>query len=279
MPAANHESQEPEIIDAHVHLFPERMFLAVWKYFESHDWPVHREQVEQIAQTLRGHGVSLAVGLAYPHKLGVAGSLNRFMEQVGASDALFWPFASVHPEDEDFTQVVEHALASPHLHGFKFQPLVQRFDINHPKLDLLYERCTEQDVPLTMHVGTGPLENPFVGPAHFRRLLARYPDLRVCVAHMGAPEYDDFLELMDDHPKMYLDTTMIQTRTDLFDTTFRGDPERLARHADRICFGSDWPNVPYPYAEALDSVSRFDLPAEEIAAIRGSNARRFLKLP
>jgi len=266
------------IVDLHVHVFPERMFAAVWRYFRAWDWPVHHEQVDQITQTLTRHGVTLATGLSYPHRPGVARELNRFMAAVGARAPRFKPFASVHVDDADLDETVDEALASPHLHGFKFQPLVQRFDLNHPRLDRLYARCVEQDVPLLVHAGRAPQDTPHVGVVHFRRLLAHHPELRVCVAHMGAPEYDDFLELLDDHPRMYLDTTMINTRTDLFDNTWRGDPARLQRHADRICFGSDWPNVPYAYQEALDSVARFPLPAAARAGVLGDNARRFLKL-
>ncbi len=266
------------IIDVHVHIFPERMFAAVWDYFEQRGWQVHREPVEIVARTLRAHGVERAVSLSYPHKAGVAGPLNRFMESVGQKDDLFLPFASVHPDDEDFEAIVDHAMDSAHIHGFKFQPLVQRFDVNHPRLDYLYQRCIDGEVPVTMHIGSAPTANEFLGPDHFRRLVARFNDLRVCVAHMGAPEYDDFLELLDDHPNMFLDTTMINTRTDLFDTCFHGDLERLARHSDRICFGSDWPNVPYPYMEAIDSVPRFHLPRGSLQAIYSDNARRFLKL-
>lgn len=278
MPCA--KDRPTRIVDAHVHLFPERMFQAVWDYFEQRDWPVHREPVERIAQTLKDHGVELAIGLSYPHKAGVAGPLNRFMASVGASDPLFVPFASVHPEDEDLEAIVEHALGSPHLHGFKFQPLVQRFDVNHPRLDGFYERCQADQVPITMHMGSAPIANAYVGPEHLRTLLKRFPDLRVCVAHMGAPEYDSFLGLMADHPNMFLDTTMIQVPTDLFDTTFRGDPSALARCADRICFGSDWPNVPYAYREAIDSVPRFPWPegAGAVQAVYRDNALRFLKL-
>ncbi|MCZ7583914.1 MAG: amidohydrolase [Deltaproteobacteria bacterium] len=68
--------------------------------------------------------------------------------------------------------------------------------------------------------------------------------------------------MLDDYPEMYLDTTMINTVTDLFPNTWTGDAEKLARHADRVMFGSDWPNVPYAYADALASVPRFPLPPD-----------------
>jgi len=265
------------IADLHVHLFPVPMFMAVWEYFETRGWSVHREHVEAVDRTLAAHGVEVATALSYPHKPGVARPLNRFMESVGQRFPRFRPFASVHVEDEDLEDEIRRVFESPHLHGFKFQPLVQRFDVNDRRLDPLYQGCLELEVPLIMHMGTAPISNEFVGFAHFRRLIERYPELRVCVAHMGGFEFDEFLGLLDDHPNMYLDTTMINVTTDLFDTSWRGDAERLARHADRICFGSDWPNVPYDYQEALDSVPRFPLSAEAQKLVRWDNALQFLK--
>ena len=253
------------------------MFEAIWSFFEGGGWGVHREQVDAIADTLRRHGVDLATGLSYPHKRDMARSLNRFMADVVKAHPLFRPFGSVFVEDEDFRECVDDVFASPHLFGFKFQPLVQRFDINHPKLDYLYARCQEADFPILMHAGRAPMVNEFVGLKHFVKLIARFPDLRICVAHMGAPEYDGFLRLCDDHPRLFLDTTMINTHTDLFDNRWVGDADLLARHADRICFGSDWPNVPYSYAEAIHSVSRFPLVEQARAGVMGENALRFLR--
>lgn len=264
------------IVDLHTHVFPRRMFEAVWEYFETRDWPVHREYVEDMAATLTAHGVTRAVGLSYPHKPGVARSLNRFMMEVGERVPLFRPFASVHPEDDDLRETIDEALASPHIHGFKFQPLVQRFDVNDPRLDALYEPCRERRIPITMHIGSGPVANEFVGVPHFTKLMRRFPDLRICVPHMGAPEFADFLALLDDCPNMFLDTTMVNTRTTLFENTWRGDGERLARNADRVCFGSDWPNVPYSYQEAIDSVRRYPFAEEHLPLVYRENALRFL---
>jgi len=253
------------IIDLHVHLFPEPMFRAIWDYFENRDWPVHRQGAEEIAETLQAHGITHATGLSYPHKTGVARELNRFNAEVGERLPFFWPFACVHVDDADLRDCVDEAIRSDHLHGFKFQPLVQRFDVNDPRLDYLYERCLEADFPILAHLGTAPMKNDWVGFAHFRRLMERFPELRICVAHMGADECDEFVHMLDSHPRMYLDTAMINTRTDLFDTTWRG------------CFGSDWPNVPYQYQEALDSVERFPFPNETLPEIMHNNALRFLK--
>ncbi len=266
------------ILDLHLHAFPPRMFEAVWRFFEGRDWTVQRQQAAEIAATLAAHGVERAVALNYPHKPGVARSLNQFGMDLAVEHPVFLPFASVHVEDADLRAVTDEALASPHLYGFKFQPLVQAFDVNDPRLDYLWEACLEADFPLLLHLGTAPYANEWVGLHHFDRLLSRYPDLRVCVAHMGAFEVDGFLERLERYPRMVMDTAMINVQTDLFDTRWQGDTQRLRRHVDRICYGSDWPNVPYPYEEALQSLRRFPFDADALPALYADNARRFLKL-
>lgn len=270
------KKQKNGIVDLHVHLFPDRMFQAVWKYFESYGWAVHHENVEKIEQTLTSYGITLAVGLSYPHKKGVAESLNLFMEKVGREFPLFYPFASVHPEDENFEQYIDYAIQSDHIFGFKFQPLVQQFDVNTPRLDYLYTQCEERQIPIVMHIGSGPYGNQYVGPRHFAKLMKRFENLRICVPHMGGPEYDYFLSMLDDYPNMFLDTTMIETPTDVFDTRFTGNRKKLFEHSDRICFGSDWPNVPYSYREALDSVEGFGFQKEDRIRVMNENGIRFL---
>jgi len=108
--------------------------------------------------------------------------------------------------------------------------------------------------------------------------MKRFPDLRICVPHMGAPEFDEFLYLMGDYPHMFLDTTMINTPTDLFDTTFKGNQELLFRYGHRVCFGSDWPNVPYEYNEAIASVEKFGFDPKSHGRVMCENGYHFLNL-
>ncbi len=271
-------TKNPKIIDLHVHAFPARMQKAVWEYFKSVGWGFHEEYTEQIRKTLRNHGVTNAVVLSYPHKAGVAKSLNQFMETLGQSDMMLLPFASVYPDDDDFRETVDDALKSPHLYGFKFQPLVQRFDVNDSRLDYLYKKCLEHDFPITMHIGSGPTANEFVGFGHFNKLMKRFEQLRICVPHMGWTEFEEFLLMMDDHPNMFLDTAVINVKDQLIDTTYPVKPERLLRHADRVCFGTDWPLVHYDYQTALDSVKKFNFPPDIHQKVMYDNAVRFLKL-
>ncbi len=89
-------------------------------------------------------------------------------------------------------------------------------------------------------------------------LMRRYPNLAVIIAHMGMPEYEAFLDLADEYPRVYLDTTMAFTDFVEADMPF---PEaalpRLDALRSKILLGTDFPNIPYGYLHQLDAIERF----------------------
>jgi predicted TIM-barrel fold metal-dependent hydrolase len=80
------------------------------------------------------------------------------------------------------------------------------------------------------------------------------------IAHMGMPEYTEFLDIATLHQEVRLDTTM--SFTDFSESAWPfpvAERSRLLDLQDRIMFGSDFPNIPYPYLDALEAVRRLDL--------------------
>ena len=68
------------VIDAHVHLFPDHLFSAVWQWFEKFGWPIrYKLSSEKIIQFLLSRGISRIVALHYAHKPGVSRDLNAYM--------------------------------------------------------------------------------------------------------------------------------------------------------------------------------------------------------
>jgi predicted TIM-barrel fold metal-dependent hydrolase len=116
----------------------------------------------------------------------------------------------------------------------------------------------EAGTPVVVHAGSGPVANGFTGPGPFGEVLARHPRLTAVIAHLGAPEYDGFFALTDRHERVYLDTTMAFTD---FSGTLGIFPDRLLPQlrdlglAGRILLGSDFPNIPYQYAEQLSALA------------------------
>jgi predicted TIM-barrel fold metal-dependent hydrolase len=118
-----------------------------------------------------------------------------------------------------------------------------------------------------IHCGSGPVPGDYTGPEPIRRLLGRYPQLRLIVAHLGMPEYTEFLDICESSADIRLDTTM--AFTPFVDDTMPFPPSQLHRLrdlGDRILFGSDFPNIPYGYADAMRSITR--LPGIDDAWLR-----------
>ena len=67
----------PAVIDAHVHLFPPRMFEAIWRWFDANAWPVrHKLEAPAVIRFLLDRGVERIVALHYAHKPRIALAMN-----------------------------------------------------------------------------------------------------------------------------------------------------------------------------------------------------------
>ena len=107
------------------------------------------------------------------------------------------------------------------------------------------------------------------------RVLAAHPRLCLVVAHLGAPDYLDFLALAERHDRVHLDTTMIFT--DFWPTTYPDELMlRLADQGDRILLGTDFPTIPYPYGHQLEGLAGLDLGDDWLRAVCWHNAEALL---
>lgn len=278
----------PGLVDVHTHFLPDQMMAKVWAYFDragpltGRPWPIaYRTAQEERVATLRSFGVERFTALAYPHKPGMAVWLNEWCAQFAAEHPDCLHSATFHPEADAASYVAE-ALA----HGtriFKVHVQVGDFDPNDPTLDDVWDLLEESGTPIVIHIGHGPAPGRFTGAAAATELLRRHPRLTLVIAHLGLPDYGAFLDLALAHERVHLDTTMVFTRftetTAPFPTDRHGD---LVTLGERILFGSDFPNLPYAYVEAIDAV--IDVAAGAglgDAWVRGvlrENARRLLDL-
>ncbi len=252
----------PGLFDAHVHFLPPRLQEKVWAEFDQagpkigRAWPIryrgsHEERVEQ----LRAFGVRRFPTLPYAHRPGVATWLNEWSRTfAGEVEECLWS-GTFYPEPgvgEYVAQLVADGVAVLKLHT-----QVGEFALDDPLLDQAFGTLEDAGTPVVIHVGSGPVGNEWTGPEHLARLLRRHPRLTAVVAHMGAPEYVEFLGLAEAHENLRLDTTMVFTR--FFDEAASYPDEllpRLADLGDRVLFGSDFPTIPYPYLEQLEGLAR-----------------------
>ena len=109
-----------------------------------------------------------------------------------------------------------------------------------------------------------------------RAVLDPFPGLRFVVAHMGAFEYEAYLELAERLEHVYLDTTMVFTDFDMGRVFPEALVPRLSALREKILFGSDFPNIPYPFEHAVEGLVRLGLGDDWLRAVLHDNALRVL---
>jgi predicted TIM-barrel fold metal-dependent hydrolase len=263
-----------KIVDFHVHLFPDRLFDAIWKRFVAdYGWEViHRLYWREALEYLRGKGVGPVVFSNYAHKKGVADSLNAFNREVLDASSDVYCFCAFHPDDEDGLGKLLPMLDHPKVMGVKLQLLVQCFYPHDERLFPLYEAVMERGKRVLFHVGTGPVGNPFVGAAHFEKVLARYPDIRANVAHMGGLEYGAFMDFLEVGPNLVMDTSF----SFLPGVRYDQGNARLEKNRDRIVYGSDFPNLIMPRRTEIEELYALDLSREFYRKVFRENGLRLI---
>ncbi|MFD3678533.1 amidohydrolase family protein [Streptomyces sp. NPDC058613] len=274
----------PGLVDVHTHFMPERVLAKVWEYFDAVgpltgvEWPItYRYEEEQRVALLREFGVRAFTAMLYPHKPAMAAWLNAWSADFAARTPDCLHTATFFPE-EGAAGYVRRALEAG-ARVFKAHLQVGGYDPNDDRLDAVWGLLAEAGTPIVIHCGSGPVPGKHTGPAPVARLLARHPRLPLVIAHMGMPEYADFLDLADRHPEVRLDTTMAFTD---FSEQFSGFPRaelgRLADLGDRILLGTDFPNIPYPYDGQLLALERLGLGDAWLRAVCHDNGVRLFGL-
>ncbi|MEU1228128.1 amidohydrolase family protein [Streptomyces sp. NPDC005828] len=255
----------PGLVDVHTHFMPQNVLDKVWAYFDAVgpltgvEWPItYREEEERRLVLLRGFGAVAFTAMLYPHKPGMAAWLNSWAADFAARTPDCLHTATFFPEPGVDAYV--HQALDAGARVFKVHLQVGGFDPADTALDGAWGALADSGTPAVVHCGSGPSPGNFTGPGPMGRLLARHPRLRVIVAHMGMPEYSDFLDLAERYEGVHLDTTMAFTD---FSERLAPFPEaerkRLLDLGDRILLGSDFPNIPYPYVHQLDALERLGL--------------------
>ena len=182
--------------------------------------------------------------LPYPHKAGMARLAQRLVGGVRREPTRsVLQSATFYPEPEAPFYVAEALERGARI--FKVHVQVGRFDPRDPLLDAVWGRLEETGTPVVIHCGSGPLRGEHTGPAPVTGLLERYPRLQLVIAHLGMPEYRDFLELAERYERVHLDTTMFATDfTERLMPFDRGRPAAAGRAAGQGAAGQRLPVDP-----------------------------------
>ncbi len=157
------------------------------------------------------------------------------------------------------------------------------------RMEPYWALAEELDIPVAIHIGTGPPGAIYLGFGNYRarlhsaltleEVLVRHRGLRVQIMHAGYPLLDDLLAVLYAHPQVYVDVGVIVwllPRTEFY-RYLRGIVS--AGYLSRVMFGSDqmiWPGV-IERSITIIQEAPF-LSAEQKRDILYHNAARFLRL-
>jgi predicted TIM-barrel fold metal-dependent hydrolase len=266
------------IIDTHVHVFPQKLFEAVKHWFEGFAWKFRYEgSPEELLQAQFDNGVAGLVLLSYAHRPGIADQLNGYVASLIKRFPHTVGMGTLHPEDKNHGDIIKRAHEELGLCGVKLHCHVQKMAPDDPVLFPTYEALIQFDMFLNIHAGREPAIDAYgldvraiSGARRVEKILKRYPQLRIIVPHLGFDESDLFYSLLDVHPTLYLDTTMMLA--DFFDAPV--DREKLIQYADRILYGSDYPHIPYSMEREVRGILEMDLGEEVTRKIFYENATK-----
>ena len=272
----------PPIVDAHVHIFPSKIFSAVWNWFGEHAWQIrYRLTSAQVFEFLFSRGISRIVALQYAHKPGIAAGLNTYMAQkCREAGSRVTGLATVFPGEEGAGDILERAFATG-LDGVKLHAHVQGLDMDAEDMQPIFDICQKHGRPLVIHAGREPKSAAYGCDPHLicsadrvERVLKNFPRLHLCVPHLGFDELITYRNLLEKYDTLWLDTTMVLA--DYFPLPDRVPLENY--RADRIMYGSDFPNIPYAWDRELRLLTAWNLPRERLERLLSANAAELFKL-
>jgi hypothetical protein len=234
---------------------PDRMQQAVWRHFDSlpHSWGIrYRTSDQERLATLKSLGVLRHTALAYAHKPDMAEWLNDFTLDFAENHAGTLPTFTFFPE----RSAPGYIAAALHRGGqvAKVHLQVGKFDPTDPLLAEVWARLEAAGTAVVIHAGAVPDGSggeAWCGMDPVRRLLERWPGLNLVLAHMGAPDYEDAVQLARDFPQLRMDTAMVMVASRSGFEYPRVLVEWLAESPTRVLFGSDFPSFPHHYADQV----------------------------
>jgi predicted TIM-barrel fold metal-dependent hydrolase len=273
------------VVDIHVHLQPwEHMLPAVRARMEE------RPGAAELAALMHRPAAVLAlmdragierIGMVHyvSPLMGFTAAVNDFSAATArfAPDRLI-PFGSVHPRLTADPGAEVRRLKDMGIAALKVHPPHQLFAANAyvddlPGLAEVYGEAQGLRMPVMIHTGTSVFpgaRNRFADPMAADDVAVDFPDLPLILAHAGRPLYmDTCVFLARRHPNLYLDVSGIPPRRLLQYLP------RLADIADKVLWGTDWPDPGVPGMEKnLADFLNLDLAEETRRKILRDNAYR-----
>ena len=269
--AAGRTERSMKIIDAHAHIFPEKIAQRACGSISDFYGGVpmaHAGTAEALLASGAKAGVEKYLVFSTATKPEQVESINRFIVGECEKHPEFIGLGTMHPGYAEYRSELEW-LRKNGIRGIKLHPDFQKFCIDDAELYPLYALLSEMGMFVLTHSGDDRYD--YSHPARIARVAENFPHLRIIAAHFGGwRQWDAAVEYLN-LPNVYYDTSST--------LSFAG--QEVARKALRILdsthffFGTDFPM--WDHADELKRIQALELPAGFLEDILYNNFYAFMK--
>lgn len=151
-------------------------------------------------------------------------------------------FLSVDPTQAGWEAELQAGHQELALRGIKLMPMYAGFRPDDERIDPVWKYAEKHQLPVLLHTGTtfiaqAPLECTL--PRHLDRVAARFPDVKIVMAHLGHPYEGECVVTARKHPNVFADISALHYRPwQLYQSLMLVQEYGVW---DKLLFGTDYP--------------------------------------
>lgn len=259
MPPATREpiykGERSVIVDCHVNVYEDRHILPYYHVVTKNVRPgaiEPRADPDTVYQAMRGVDKAIIFSLRYGDSAGIAGDDQVTARAVAKYPDKFVGFACIDPRMPECMDLLVHAIEGLGLKGVKYGPIYNGVSLLDPRIEPIYQYCIRKNLPLTMHMGTTYVPNApaeLGRPVYVDTVATRYPELKLVMAHMGHPWYEECIIVARKQPNVYCEVSALFYRPWQFYNILIAAQEYTIHDCDKIFWGTD-----FPYSRVEESI-------------------------
>ena len=261
------------LIDFHTHCFPDKLAsraIEKLSFVSGGIEPNTDGTVSGLRDSMKNGGVNKSVVLNIATNARQQKNVNDFAASINSDDLI--AFGSVHFESPDALEELER-IKSMGLKGVKLHPDYQGFEVDDPKMKLIYKKISQLGLITVFHAGKDYGYAPPYGntPEKLLKALSWF-SAPVVAAHWGGGDlYEDVIKLLCG-TDIYIDTSLGYSRMPKYFAQ-----KIYEKHgADKMLFGTDSPwHTPQMELRLINSLEISDGDKEKIFH---KNAEKLLNL-
>lgn len=230
---------------------------------------------EEIIADMDAHGIEKSVLLPLDARTRGEGYVpnDLIADLVRQYPDRFIGFANVDPHmGQEAIKELERAIKQLGLKGWgEVDGSKQDFCPSDRQFYPLYQKCVELDIPVLFHTGNSP-GYPMMNtnPIYIDQVACDFPQLRICMAHIGFPWHDLAISIAWLRPNVYIDINAFRPR--YFPPQVVQYMNGVLRH--KYLFAHDFPAA--DTKKIMDEFEELPLRPEVKKMIKEDNPRRFL---